>query len=46
MKESIFQTKVQKLRRIVIPRQICDALRINEGDKVEIKITKVGNNAT
>jgi len=41
MKESIFQVRVQKLRRIAIPRQICDALVIKEGDRVEITVRKV-----
>lgn len=41
MKESVFRAKVQKLRRIVIPVQICEALDINEGDKVEVVIRKV-----
>jgi AbrB family looped-hinge helix DNA binding protein len=41
MKESIFQVRVQKLRRIAIPRQICDALGIKEGDRVEITVRKV-----
>jgi AbrB family looped-hinge helix DNA binding protein len=42
MKESVFQVRVQKLRRIAIPRQVCDALSIKEGDKVEVTIKKVG----
>jgi len=41
MKESIFQVRVQKLRRIAIPRQICDALGIKEGDRVEVTVGKV-----
>lgn len=41
MKESIFQAKVQKLKRVAIPKQICDALNINEGDRVEITVRKV-----
>jgi AbrB family looped-hinge helix DNA binding protein len=41
MKESVFQVRVQKLRRIAIPRQICDALGIKEGDKVEVTVRKV-----
>ncbi|MFQ6080511.1 MAG: AbrB/MazE/SpoVT family DNA-binding domain-containing protein [Candidatus Bathyarchaeia archaeon] len=41
MKESVFQVKVQKLRRIAIPRPICDALGIKEGDRVEVIIRKV-----
>jgi len=41
MRESIFQVKVQKLRRIAIPRQICEALNIKHGDKVEIIVQKV-----
>jgi AbrB family looped-hinge helix DNA binding protein len=41
MKESIFQARIQKLRRIAVPRQICDALDIKDGDKVEVTIRKV-----
>ena len=41
MKESVFQVRVQKLRRIAIPKQICDALDIKEGDKVKVSIKKV-----
>jgi len=40
MKESVFQVKVQRQRRIVIPRPICEALDIKKGDKVEIIIRK------
>jgi len=42
MRESVFHAKVQKLRRIVIPKPICAALNIKEGDKVEVTIRKVG----
>jgi len=41
VKESVFRAKVQKLRRIAIPPQICEALGIKEGDKVEVVIRKV-----
>jgi len=43
MKESVFRARVQKLRRIVIPRPICEALGIKEGDKVEVIIRRVEN---
>jgi len=33
--------KVQELRRIVIPKPICEALGIKKGDKVEVVIKKV-----
>jgi len=33
-------TKVQKARRVVIPKVVCDLLKINEGDTVRIKIAK------
>jgi bifunctional DNA-binding transcriptional regulator/antitoxin component of YhaV-PrlF toxin-antitoxin module len=39
--ESVFQTSVQKGRRVVIPRPICDALKIEKGDKVRIVVEKV-----
>ena len=39
-KESVFVAKVQKLRRVVIPKSICEALGINVGDIVEIRIKK------
>ena len=41
MKSSIFQVKVQELRRIVIPKPICEALNIERGSRVEIAIRKV-----
>jgi AbrB family looped-hinge helix DNA binding protein len=41
MSESVFQATVQKLRRIVIPKPICEALEVRQGDKVEIKLRKV-----
>jgi len=41
MKESVFRARVQKLRRIAIPRPICEALNIKEGDKVEVIIRRV-----
>jgi len=41
MKESVFQARVQKLRRIAIPKPICDALNIKERDRVEVIIRKV-----
>jgi len=40
--ESAFRTKVQKLRRIVIPKAIAQLLDIKEGDYVDVKIRKVG----
>jgi len=40
MSESVFVAKVQRSRRIVIPKPICEALRINEGDSVRVKISK------
>jgi len=43
MKTSVFQTKVQDLRRIVIPKPICDALKIRKGDTVEVTIKRVEN---
>lgn len=42
MKTSIFQARVQVLRRITIPKPICDALEIKKGDKVEVIVKKVG----
>lgn len=42
MSESVFQAKVQRLKRIAIPKAIADALDIQEGDKVIVKIRKVG----
>jgi bifunctional DNA-binding transcriptional regulator/antitoxin component of YhaV-PrlF toxin-antitoxin module len=41
MRESLFVGRVQKLRRVVIPRGVYEALRLNTGDKVEIVIRKV-----
>ena len=41
MKESVFRRRVQKLMRIAIPKPICEALEIREGDTVEIIIKKV-----
>ena len=41
MKESTFRMRVQKLRRIAIPKAIYEALEIREGDTVEITIKKV-----
>jgi len=41
MSESVFQAKVQKLRRVAIPKPICAALDVQEGDVVEIKLRKV-----
>ena len=41
MSKSVFVARVQKLRRIVIPKPICEALEIKEGDKVEVEVRKV-----
>jgi len=38
--EREFIAKVQKARRVVIPKIICDLLGINEDDIVRIKISK------
>jgi len=40
-KTSVFQAKVQGLRRVPIPSQICKALGIKQGDTVEIIVQKV-----
>lgn len=40
MNESVFVTKLQIERRIVIPRPITEALDIKRGDKVMVKIWK------
>lgn len=40
-KESVFRANVQTLRRVVIPKEISEALGIKQGDKVEIVIRKV-----
>ena len=39
--KSTFSANVQKHRRIVIPRGICEALEIKEGKKIIITIEKV-----
>ena len=39
--ESHFRATVQKLRRIVIPKGICGALDIEEGDEVDVTVEKV-----
>jgi len=41
MDKSVFVARVQKLRRIVIPKPICEALEIKEGDKVEVTVRKI-----
>jgi AbrB family looped-hinge helix DNA binding protein len=41
MKESIYRMRVQKLRRVTIPKPIYEALELSQGDTVEIKIKKV-----
>lgn len=38
--ESVFLAKVQKLYRLVIPKAIREALKIEEGDIVRVKIAK------
>jgi AbrB family looped-hinge helix DNA binding protein len=40
-RESVFRVKVQKIRRIAIPKPICDALGIEEGDTVELRIRRI-----
>jgi len=40
LSETVFVAKVQKARRVVIPKVVCDLLKINEGDTVRIKIAK------
>jgi len=40
-RESVFRVKVQKIRRIAIPKPICDALGIKEGDTVELRIRRI-----
>jgi len=40
-KTSVFQAKVQDLRRVSIPNPICKALGIKRGDTVEITVQKV-----
>lgn len=41
---SVFHASMQKGRRVVIPRPICEALEIDNGDKVEITVKKVNRN--
>lgn len=41
MSESVYQTRVQKMYRISIPKPIRDALDIREGNTVEVRIKKV-----
>jgi len=41
MKDSTYRTRIQDLRRIVIPVPICEALELVKGDIVEIKVRKV-----
>lgn len=41
MKTSTFQVKIQELRRIAIPKPICEALDIKKGNKVEVTVRKV-----
>jgi len=41
MKESTYRIRVQKLRRVTIPKPIYEALELNVGDTVEIIIRKV-----
>ena len=36
-----FRAKVQKLRRIVIPKPVCKARGIEEGDEVDIELERV-----
>jgi AbrB family looped-hinge helix DNA binding protein len=40
-KESIFVTKLQVQRRIVIPKGIVEALGLKKGDKIEVRIKKM-----
>ena len=35
-----FRARLQKYRRIVVPKEICDMLDIKEGDEVEVIIRK------
>lgn len=41
MKTSVFHARIQVLRRVTIPKPICDALDLKKGDKVEIIVKKV-----
>jgi len=38
--ESVFTAQLQELRRIVIPKGICDALGIQKGDIVIVRVRK------
>jgi len=38
--ESTFKTRVQRLRRVVIPKEVCEALGIREGDYVIVVVRK------
>lgn len=40
-KESIFRARVQRLHRIAIPKAVYEALEIEEGDLVDVRIRKV-----
>lgn len=39
--EIVFVSRIQKLRRIVIPKLVCEEFDVNEGDTVEVKIKKL-----
>ena len=39
-----FAARVQKLRRIVIPKDVADDLDIRQGDWVEVTVKKLGGN--
>ncbi len=41
MKESTYRMRVQKLRRVTIPKPIYDALELNYRDVVEVTVKKV-----
>jgi len=43
MEEREFVAKVQKGRRVAIPKLICEVLKINEGDIIKVKISKEKN---
>jgi len=40
-KTATFKARVQKLRRVVVKKQIAEELGINQGDLVEITVRKV-----
>ena len=40
-KQSTYRMKVQKLRRVTIPKSNYDALELDVGDTVEITIKKI-----